>query len=158
MKPPIKWRSPTPEEEIEHDKFLFDDRFDHLIERFYLTGDVELLKEFIIQGGDIHKFDSDLAKTVAGLIGAKSEPNPGGGKDAEMINFYLDVELRRIAPALKNRNKHLPKDLSLKDQLAELKKKTSIDDAIQQVAERYSLSFDGGEYRYKRGKKLFTKK
>jgi len=132
--------------------------FDGLIERFYLTGDIEALQKFIIEGGDIHKYDSDLAETVAGLIGAKPEPNPGGAKDAEMINFYLEVELRRIAPALKNKNKHLPKDLPLKDQLAELKSKTSISDAIQQIAERYSLSFDGGDYRYKKGKKLFKER
>ena len=33
-----------------------------------------------------------VSPRVAGLIGAKPESNPGGAKDAEMINFYLEVE------------------------------------------------------------------
>ena len=166
MKTPIEWRSPTPEEEAEHDNFLFVDRFDNLIERFYLTGDVKFLKEFILLGGDIHKFDSDLAKTVAGLIGAKPEPNPGGGKDAEMINFYLEVELLRGSLRQKKKNKVAPsithprnptKEKTIQEQLRNLKK-VSKDVAIEEVSEKYQRTFDGGEYRYKKGKKLFIEK
>ena len=140
--------------------------FDGLIERFYLTGDIEALQKFIIEGGDIHKFDSDLAETVAGLIGAKPESNPGGAKDAEMINFYLEVELLRGSLRQKKKDKAVPsvtqrrnptKVKTLQEQLQDLKK-VSKEVAIEEVANKYKRSFDGGKYRYKKGKKLFTEK
>jgi hypothetical protein len=161
MKPPFKVRKLTPEEEIEWTKSHYEDRFYYLIERFYLTGNLETLKEFVLRGGDIHRYD--LGKTIADLIGAKPEPNPGGGKAADMIDFYLEVELLRGSLRPKNRDKaeptvtrprKLPEDKTLQEQLLDLKKVPK-DDAIEEVSEKCKLSFDGGEYRYKKGKKLF---
>lgn len=131
---------------------------DRLIEDFHFTGDVESLRTFILSGGNVHDYDRDLAVTVAGMLGVKPEPNAGGAKDAENIRFYIEVENRRIAPALKNKNNHMSKDAPLADQLAAMKKKTSKDDAILAIAEPLGLSFYGGEYKYKKGKALFTEK
>jgi hypothetical protein len=131
---------------------------DRLIEDLHFTGDVESLRTFILSGGNVHDYDRDLAVTVAGMIGVKPEPNAGGAKDAENIRFYIEVENRRIAPALKSKSNHMSKDAPLADRLAALKKKTSKDDAILAIAEPLGLSFDGGEYRYKQGKKLFEDK
>ncbi len=164
MKTPFEVRKLTPEETVEWTKGHYEYRFDYLIERFYQTGNLETLKEFVLRGGDIHGYD--LGKTIADLIGAKLEPNKGGGKPADMIDFYLEVELLRGSLRQKNKEKaeptvtkprKLPKEKTLQEQLLDLKK-VSKDDAIEEVAGKRKLSFDGGEYRYKNGKKLFKER
>jgi hypothetical protein len=164
MTPPNKRQSVTPRNEPDPNEYYY--RFDPLIERFHISGDVQILKNFIRLGGDIRRYKG-LAETVADLIGVSPEPNPGGGKAADMINFYIEVELIRKAPRQRNRNKTKPTEArprkptkapTLTEQLAGLKKKTSRTDAIVELAEKYGLSFDGGEYRYKKGEKLFIER
>lgn len=156
MKTPLKPRKLSAEEEAEWVDDHYEHRFEHLIERFNQTGDQELLEEFILSGGDIHLYD--LGEIIVDMMRSKPSKNPGGAKDGKNRRFYLEVEMIRKQHPPKNKNKHLPKDATLQERLQSLKKKTSLDDAILEVAERSGISFDGGEYRYKKGKALFKAK
>jgi hypothetical protein len=145
----------------DQEKELCDQRFEHLMEQFYLSGDVEVLKDFIKRGGDIDQYD--LREVIIELIDARAEPNPGGAKDAINIAFYMAVERRMMRW---ERNSKLSdeavEDLTLQEQLLSLKKvgKTK---AITEIAEEWSakgrgVSYEGGRTRYETGKKLFIEK
>ena len=54
------------------------------------VGDIEALKTFVREGGDIDKYK--LREMIADLIGAKPPKNTGGSKDVVNINYYMDVE------------------------------------------------------------------
>jgi hypothetical protein len=159
MSPPEEPRSQTSEEKAGQAEALFEQRFDHLMEEFSFTGDVEVLKAFIKRGGDIDQYN--LRDIIADLIGGKPGPNPGGAKTAINIAFYMAVNARR------NRMKSTkrlaaPKCPTLQDQLLSLRKvgKTA---TIEEIAAEWSakgrgVSYEGGRTRYERGKKLFKQK
>ena len=151
----------TAEEETEQNEILYEQRFEHLMEEFFFTGDVQVLKSFINLGGDIDQYG--LRETIADLISVGSAPNPGGAKDAINIAFYMAVESRMMRWVKKSKsNEDGPKDPTLQEQLLSLTKvgKTQ---AIAEIATEWSekgrgISYEGGRTRYKTGKKLFIEK
>jgi hypothetical protein len=139
----------------------FDQRFDALVEEYFFTGDISLLKEFVSRGGDIDQYR--LRETIADLIGTKDEPNRGGAKDAINLAFYMAVEsrLRRLERKPKNKDEDMT-DRPLQEQLASLKK-VGKKAAIEQLSSEWSAkgrgtSYEGGRSRYEKGKKLFKEK
>ena len=149
----------TPEEKEAEAKF--EQRFDHLMEEFFFSGDIRVLQEFIKRGGDIDQYD--LRDIITDLMDATFEPNPGGAIDAINIGFYMAVEARMNSLRKKSDGKSRGANvLTLQEQLLSLKKvgKTA---AIKEIAVEWStkgrgVSYEGGRTRYKKGKELFKAK
>ena len=166
MKAPNRLLSQTSKEEEKTISCGFDPTLENLMQLYDFTGDVEALKEFILRGGDIHKYN--LGEVVVKLMGKNLFPNSGGAKPAEMITFYIEVEVARTKPALRDKkwrikqkgtdNKLKTPEEKLTNFFAVLKTKTSKVDAIESISKANGLTYDGGKYRYNKGQSLFKKR
>jgi len=126
---------------------------------FVRTGNRLQLAEFIIAGGEIDKYER--RKTIAEVVAAKPDTNPGGSKDAINIAFYIEVEVRRLQLTPESSGEEVEK-LTLQESLASLKKTTK-EAAIWEVAHEGAtrgrgVGYEGGRTRYNKGKKLFLEK
>jgi hypothetical protein len=130
-----------------------------LWKEFVRTGDRLKLADFIIAGGEIDKYER--RKTIAEVVAAKPDTNPGGSKDAINIAFYIEVEVRRLQLTPESSGEEVEK-LTLQESLASLKKTTK-EAAIWEVAHEGAtrgrgVGYEGGRTRYNKGKKLFLEK
>jgi len=154
-------RPPTAKENAQQHELLSEQRLDHLLEEFFFTGDIDLLKEYVRRDGDIDLHG--LRDVIADLIGAESKPNKGGSKDALNLGFFLAVEGRRRS--IRRNPKITAEELAdrpLKEQLSTLKK-VGKSSAIREISNEWSskgqgVSYEGGRSRYEKGKQLFIKK
>jgi hypothetical protein len=145
----------------EQDEQLYEQWLDGIVEEYFFTRDIFLLKAFLSGGGDIDQYG--LRHEIADLLGTQPQPNPGGSKDAINIGFYIAVEGRLNSFRPKpNANRDGVVGRTLQEELRSLKKvgKTA---AIKEIASEWSdrgrgVSFEGGRSRYEAGKRLFKKK
>ena len=130
---------------------LRHDYLQGLYEKIVFTGDLDALAAFIREGGDIEQID--FREIIPDLIEANPKKNPGGAQDADNIAFYIAVEARRCAMWTVRRG-GFP---TFQKKLSALKKTTK-ETAIDDIAIDAELSYDGGDYRHRKGKKLFVER
>jgi hypothetical protein len=127
---------------------------EQLMERAFLTGDPDALREYVAEGGDIDRLA--FRELIVDMMSAEHQPNPGGSIDVENISFYIAVRLRMGKPRPKL-GKPIDDNATLQEKLKSLETVGKMR-AIEELALERNISYEGGRSRYKKGDHLFRKK